>query len=326
MDLRPWAGIALGAVLVSCLHDTDLNLRNAAPSLSAGEIDTALFFPDSVVGVFAARDSNDDEMRIVPSTWPGHQSWSERGDSVRLYLDGPDLGSFTGKLALADRRGAMDSVPFRIVRTLRAFGGAGGLIGWQTYRNPNPDRFAWFEESGIEKYGFVLHYDPDHDGKAYSDGMSGGFGIGGDFRLRVYQQMDSAPLQTIRMDFFLSPTADTDFRPLENVGLTVLNDTLGGASGTGHGFGAEGGTTPVQPYTTYAAMIERTGAWYRVMGADSAAADEGDWDTLLAMEVPERRGDREFLHPHLRLSVTGGRNNVYAYFYGLNVEQGKIRP
>jgi hypothetical protein len=326
VDGRPWLGIALGMALISCLHETDLDLKNSAPAFSAEAIEKDLFFPDSMVGVFAARDSNDDEVRIVPSTWPGHQSWSERGDSVALYLDGPDLGSFTGTLALADRRGAVDSVPFRIARTLRAFGASDGLIGWHSYRNPDPDRFMWFEESGIEKYGFELHYDPDLDGKAYSDGMSGEFALGGDFRLRVYQQIDSAPLQTIRMDFFLSTMSDTALRDMENVGLTLLNDSNGGASGTGHGFGETGGTRPVMPYTTYAAVIERTGAWYRILGADSAAADEGDWDTLLAMEVPVRRDEREFLHPHFRFSVTGGRNNVYAYFYGLNIERGKIHP
>lgn len=325
-DGRPWLGVALGAVLFSCLHDTDLRLRNAAPSLSAEEIEKTLFFPDTLVGAFAVRDSNDDEVRIVPATWPGHQSWSERGDSVMLSLEGPGLGVFAGTLALTDRRGAVDSVPFRIVRTLRAFGEPDGLIGWHSYRNPDPGRFTWFEEGGIEKYGFELHYNPDLDGKAYSDGLAGTFGIGGDFRLRLYQQIDSAPLQTIQMDFFLSPTSDTAFRVLETIGLTLLNDSSGGASGTGHGFGEEGGTKPVMPYTTYAAMIERTGDWYRVLGADSAAADEGDWDTLFAREVPARRDEREFLHPHFRLSVMGGRNNIYAYFYGLNVEQGKIHP
>lgn len=319
--------MAAGVGLAACLHDTDISLKNTAPTISEAVIIKDLSFPDSLVGVFSVRDSNEDEARIVPATWPGHQYWSEKGDSVTLFMNGPQLGTFAGKLALMDRRGAVDSVPFKVSRILRGFfPDSAGLIAWQNYQVLNTERFAWFDESGEKKYGFELHYNPDTGGKDYVDGLAGAFGVSGDFRLRVYEQIDSAPIQNIRMDFFMSPLADTDFHASESLGFSISNDTSGGANGSGYGFGKNGATTGVAPLTTYAAEIERIGTWYRVLGADSAAAEKGEWDTLLAIDNSNAQAIRQTLHPHFRFAVLGGRTHVYGDFYGLVIDKGMLRP
>lgn len=325
-----WTGAVfpvIGAGLLSaCLHDTDIELRNDAPAFQEMDSITGILkYPDSVVGAFAVPDANGDAVRIVPSSWEGGQDWNSRGDSVVLYLPADQLGELSGRLVLADKRGARSEMPYRIVRTVSGFDTNSADRGWRPYPGRSRDAFYWDEVDSIPNEWMEFYYDPSVQPAAYADGERLGMAVGGDFSVQCDFSWVGDNWHDVTLRFLMAPEGDSAFRPQTSIGVFAFIDSSGGLVLRGDAFGKTGRTMPLTAYPDfYTARLERKASDYRILAADAKRLAEGKWDTLLtAQESPEADMGRP-MYPHCRFGVSHGLTEAWALFRDFAILQGRL--